>query len=133
MPRALRTIVFLLLLAGWCLSAGQAFAEKRVALIIGSSNYEKAARLPNPANDAALIAETFKSASFDNVDLRRDLTVGVMRRTLRDFTRLGVALGAEPATFAGLAGMGDLILTATGPLSRNHQLGAGLGSGQRLA
>src|SRR5712692_9463918 len=47
-------------------------------------------------------------------------------------TRLGVALGAEPATFAGLAGMGDLILTATGPLSRNHQLGVELGEGKRL-
>src|SRR2546422_2648898 len=49
-----------------------------------------------------------------------------------EITRLGVALGAEPATFAGLAGMGDLILTATGPLSRNHQLGVELGEGKRL-
>src|SRR5213596_2371289 len=44
----------------------------------------------------------------------------------------GVGLGAEPATFAGLAGMGDLILTATGPLSRNHQLGVELGEGKRV-
>jgi hypothetical protein len=41
MPRALRTIVFLLLLTGWSLSAGQAFAEKRVALVIGNSAYDK--------------------------------------------------------------------------------------------
>lgn len=80
-----KAVLMFLLLAGWCLAAGSAFAEKRVALIIGNSNYEKAARLPNPANDAALIAETFKSAGFDNVELRRDLKVGDMRRALRDF------------------------------------------------
>src|ERR1041384_179646 len=56
----------------------------------------------------------------------------LITRGLAEITRLGVALGAEPATFAGLAGMGDLILTATGPQSRNHQLGVELGSGKRL-
>jgi len=80
-----RLILSLLLLTGWCLTATCAFAEKRVALIIGNSSYEKVARLPNPANDAALITETFKSAGFDSVDLRRDLKVGDMRRALRDF------------------------------------------------
>jgi uncharacterized caspase-like protein len=86
MTGALRTIVFsLLILAGWCLSGSTAFAEKRVALVIGNSSYEKVARLPNPANDAALIAETFKSAGFDSVELRRDLKIGDMRRALRDF------------------------------------------------
>jgi len=82
---ALRKIVWGIVLAGWCLAGSPAFAEKRVALVIGNSNYEKAARLPNPTNDAALIAETFKSAGFDNVELRRDLKVGDMRRALRDF------------------------------------------------
>src|SRR5262247_588126 len=80
-----RAVVPLLLLVGFCLNAGTALAEKRVALIIGNSGYEKVARLPNPANDAALIAETFKSAGFDSVELRRDLKVGDMRRALRDF------------------------------------------------
>ncbi|PYO96439.1 MAG: glycerol-3-phosphate dehydrogenase, partial [Gemmatimonadetes bacterium] len=56
----------------------------------------------------------------------------LVTRGLAEITRLGVALGAEPATFAGLAGMGDLILTATGPLSRNHSLGVELGRGKRL-
>src|SRR2546430_7517097 len=56
----------------------------------------------------------------------------LITRGLAEITRLGVALGAEPSTFAGLAGMGDLILTATGPLSRNHQLGVELGEGKRL-
>src|SRR5262245_31005364 len=85
MTRAVRTVFFLLLLTGWCLSAGHALAEKRVALVIGNSAYDKVARLGNPANDAALMAETFKSAGFDSVELRRDLKVGDMRRALRDF------------------------------------------------
>ena len=48
-------------------------------------------------------------------------------------TRLGVALGANPATFAGLAGLGDLVLTCTGALSRNRALGVEIGSGRSLA
>jgi uncharacterized caspase-like protein len=83
--RALHTLLAMLLLAAGCLPSTQAAAEKRVALVIGNSAYEKVARLPNPANDAALIAETFKSAGFDGVDLRRDLKVGEMRKALRDF------------------------------------------------
>lgn len=86
MGRALRRIILsLLLLTGWCMIGSPALAEKRVALIIGNSGYEKVARLPNPANDAALIADTFKSAGFDSVELRRDLKVVEMRRALRDF------------------------------------------------
>jgi glycerol-3-phosphate dehydrogenase (NAD(P)+) len=47
-------------------------------------------------------------------------------------TRLGVALGARPETFMGLAGIGDLILTATGDLSRNRRVGLGLGQGRAI-
>ena len=78
-------VLSLLFLAGCCLTAADAFAEKRVALVIGNSAYEKVAKLTNPANDAGLIANTFKSSGFDTVDLRRDLRVGDMRRALRDF------------------------------------------------
>src|SRR2546430_6949244 len=53
-------------------------------------------------------------------------------RGLAQITPFGRTLRAAPSTFAGLAGMGDLILTATGPLSRNHQLGVELGEGKRL-
>jgi uncharacterized caspase-like protein len=53
--------------------------------VIGNSNYEKVARLGNPTNDAGLMADTFKAAGFDSVDLRRDLKVNDMRRALRDF------------------------------------------------
>jgi glycerol-3-phosphate dehydrogenase (NAD(P)+) len=56
----------------------------------------------------------------------------LITRGLAEMTRLGVALGADPLTFAGLAGMGDLVLTCTGALSRNRQLGLDIGQGKRL-
>lgn len=62
-----------------------ALAEKRVALVVGNSNYKNAAVLPNPANDAAAVAATLKGAGFDIVDSRLDLSIADMRRVLRDF------------------------------------------------
>jgi glycerol-3-phosphate dehydrogenase (NAD(P)+) len=56
----------------------------------------------------------------------------LITRGLAEITRLGLALGAEAMTFAGLTGLGDLILTATGALSRNHSLGVELGKGKTL-
>ena len=56
----------------------------------------------------------------------------LITRGLAEITRLGVAMGADPLTFAGLAGMGDLVLTTTGSLSRNRSLGVALGQGQRF-
>jgi glycerol-3-phosphate dehydrogenase (NAD(P)+) len=56
----------------------------------------------------------------------------LITRGLAEITRLGLALGASPLTFAGLAGMGDLILTTTGSLSRNRALGMALAEGQTL-
>jgi uncharacterized caspase-like protein len=67
------------------LSCEPAFAEKRVALIIGNSAYQNAPQLPNPVNDAALMSETFKSAGFDVVDFRHDLSALETRRVLREF------------------------------------------------
>jgi glycerol-3-phosphate dehydrogenase (NAD(P)+) len=57
---------------------------------------------------------------------------GVMSRGLAELARLGVALGAQPTTFAGLAGMGDLIATCMSPHSRNRAVGEQLGKGRRL-
>ncbi|GAC1596184.1 MAG: NAD(P)H-dependent glycerol-3-phosphate dehydrogenase [Acidimicrobiales bacterium] len=56
----------------------------------------------------------------------------VMSRGLAELTRLGVAMGAEAATFAGLAGMGDLIATCMSPFSRNRTVGELLGQGRKL-
>jgi glycerol-3-phosphate dehydrogenase (NAD(P)+) len=69
---------------------------------------------------------------LEGLGLGYNTRAALLTRGLAEITRLGVALGAEPATFAGLAGMGDLILTATGPLSRNHTLGIELGQGRAL-
>lgn len=57
----------------------------------------------------------------------------VMTRGLAELTRLGVAMGGEAATFAGLAGMGDLITTCISPHSRNRHVGEELGKGRKLA
>lgn len=56
----------------------------------------------------------------------------LLTRGLAEMARLGVAMGANPLTFAGLAGMGDLVLTCTGGLSRNRTLGVRLGKGEKL-
>ena len=59
-------------------------------------------------------------------------SAALITRGLAEMTRLGVALGARPATFYGLAGMGDLVLTCTGALSRNRTVGYRLGQGESL-
>jgi glycerol-3-phosphate dehydrogenase (NAD(P)+) len=58
---------------------------------------------------------------------------GLLTRGLAEMTRLGIAAGANPLTFAGLAGMGDLIATAGSRLSRNHRLGEELAKGRTWA
>lgn len=59
-------------------------------------------------------------------------TAALIARGLAEITRLGVAMGARQATFYGLAGMGDLVLTCTGSLSRNRTVGFRLGQGESL-
>jgi uncharacterized caspase-like protein len=62
-----------------------AWAEKRVALVLGNSAYQNVAQLPNPVNDGAIIAAKLKEAGFDVVDSRHDLPAAETRRALRDF------------------------------------------------
>jgi len=57
----------------------------------------------------------------------------ITTRGLAEMTRLGVAMGANPLTFAGLAGIGDILATSTSALSRNHRLGTELASGRKWA
>ncbi len=59
-------------------------------------------------------------------------TATLITRALAELTRLGSAMGGEPTTFAGLAGMGDLIATCMSSQSRNHRVGFGLGQGRKL-
>src|SRR4051794_1042994 len=79
-------------LCRWALAAAAlllvsepALAEKRVALVLGNSNYQNVAPLANPVNDSSKIAATLKDAGFDVVDSRRDLAAAETRRALRDF------------------------------------------------
>src|SRR5690606_35591798 len=68
----------------------------------------------------------------DGLGYGHNTRAALITRGLAEMTRLGVALGADPLTFAGLAGMGDLILTCTGALSRNHSVGEELGKGRPI-
>lgn len=69
---------------------------------------------------------------LDGLGLGYNPRAALITRGLAEMTRLGVALGARPETFAGLAGLGDLVLTCTGALSRNRAVGVAIGQGQTL-
>ena len=69
----------------------------------------------------------------DGLGLGHNARAATMTRGLAEITRLGVRMGANPLTFLGLSGMGDLVLTCTGDLSRNRRVGLALGQGRKLA
>lgn len=69
----------------------------------------------------------------EGLELGLNSRAALITRGLAEMTRLGVALGAHAATFAGLAGMGDLVLTCTGALSRNRAVGVEIGKGRAIA
>ena len=73
------------------------------------------------------------AGAVEGLGLGHDTRAVLVTRGLAEIRRLGVALGANPQTFAGLSGLGDLVLTCTGGLSRNRQVGVGLGEGKQLA
>ncbi|MFO1516707.1 MAG: NAD(P)H-dependent glycerol-3-phosphate dehydrogenase [Lysobacterales bacterium] len=68
----------------------------------------------------------------DGMQLGLNARAGLITRGLNEMLRLGVAIGARPETLMGLAGLGDLVLTCTGDLSRNRRLGLALGRGVPL-
>lgn len=69
----------------------------------------------------------------NGLGLGNNTVAALITRGLAEITRLAVALGGQPHTLAGLAGLGDLVLTCTGSLSRNRQVGVELGRGRELA
>jgi glycerol-3-phosphate dehydrogenase (NAD(P)+) len=69
---------------------------------------------------------------LNGLGLGNNSIAALITRGLAEITRLAVALGGEPRTLAGLAGLGDLVLTCTGALSRNRQVGIELGRGRRI-
>ena len=68
----------------------------------------------------------------DGLGFGTNSRAALITRGLAEMSRLGAAMGAHPQTFMGLSGMGDLVLTCTGELSRNRQVGLRLGKGQKL-
>jgi len=72
------------------------------------------------------------TGAADGLGLGLNARAALITRGLAEITRLGLALGAQPGTFMGLSGMGDLILTCTGDLSRNRRVGLALAEGKAL-
>lgn len=68
----------------------------------------------------------------EGVGLGNNSRAALITRGLAEMMRLGIGMGAHPQTFAGLAGIGDLVLTCTGSLSRNRQVGLEIGQGATL-
>ncbi len=72
------------------------------------------------------------SGISDGMKFGTNTRAALITRGLAEMTRLGLKIGANPLTFAGLAGLGDLVLTCTGDLSRNRQVGLRLGAGESI-
>ncbi|NWG30295.1 MAG: NAD(P)-dependent glycerol-3-phosphate dehydrogenase [Rhodocyclaceae bacterium] len=111
-----------------------AFAERTALALHG-------ARLRIYANDDLIGVEVggavknviaIATGICDGLGLGLNARAALMTRGLAEITRFGVALGARAETFMGLSGLGDLILTCTGDLSRNRRLGLALATGQSL-
>jgi uncharacterized caspase-like protein len=81
--------------------ATNAQADKRVALVLGVSNYQNVPRLANPDSDAAAISDIFKQVGFDVVELRRDLAVSEMRRAVREFAAIAADADMAVVYYAG--------------------------------
>jgi glycerol-3-phosphate dehydrogenase (NAD(P)+) len=69
---------------------------------------------------------------IDGLKLGLNTRAALITRGMTEMRRLGLAMGAQPRTFTGLAGIGDLVLTCTGDLSRNHTVGKKMGQGMKL-
>jgi uncharacterized caspase-like protein len=84
-----------------CLSAHPASAEKRVAMVIGVSEYQQVPRLPNPSRDAEAMTALFKKAGFDSVVSRRDLGIADLRRAIREFSETSREADVSVVYYAG--------------------------------
>ncbi len=83
---SVRTALIIFLTSLFCFSAHSALAEKRVALVIGISRYQRVPQLANPTRDAAAMAALFRKAGFDVVDSENDLGIAELRQVIRRFS-----------------------------------------------
>jgi glycerol-3-phosphate dehydrogenase (NAD(P)+) len=72
------------------------------------------------------------SGVCDGMGFGQNARAALITRGLNEITRMGIKMGADPMTFLGLAGLGDLVLTCCGDLSRNRTVGIKLGQGKKL-
>ncbi|QPK84098.1 NAD(P)-dependent glycerol-3-phosphate dehydrogenase [Corynebacterium qintianiae] len=121
--------------------------EQPAATVIACANLNRAKLVQaacatgymRPYTNADVVGAEFGGACKNVIALACGMSAGLnlgsntqatlITRGLAEITRLGVELGADPRTFAGLAGMGDLVATCTSPLSRNRTFGAALSDG----
>ncbi len=128
------------ILAGHAAAAVIAMAEPNVAEVLQRIFASDVFRVyPNPDVVGAEIAGAVKnvlalaSGIADGLGTGDNTRAAVITRGLAELTRLGIALGGRPETFAGLSGMGDLVATCISQQSRNRWVGEQLGRGRQLA
>ena len=116
-------------------ASASAATSKRVADAIASAYFRP---YTNPDVVGVELCGAYKNVIAVSVGIAdgrgfgNNTTATIITRGLAEMARLGMALGASPETFPGLAGMGDLIATCASPLSRNHTLGHLIGEGHAL-
>jgi glycerol-3-phosphate dehydrogenase (NAD(P)+) len=115
-------------------SDSAALSERVVALVHGGNLrvYSSADMIGVEVGGAVKNVLAIATGAADGLGLGLNARAALITRGLAEITRLGTALGANPATFMGLTGMGDLILTCTGDLSRNRRVGLELARGKKL-
>ena len=116
-------------------SADQALAEQAVAAFHSDSLRVYTSTDPVGVEVGGAVKNVLAIATgiVDGMNLGLNARAALITRGLAEMTRQGVALGARPDTFMGLSGLGDLVLTATGNLSRNRTVGLQLAAGKKLS
>ena len=131
--------------------AGEIAAEQPTATVVACSDHDRAVAVQHacstgyfrPYTHTDVVGCELGGACKNVIALACGMAAGMgfgdntsaslITRGLAEISRLGVALGADPLTLSGLAGMGDLVATCSSPLSRNRRFGAALGRGNSMA
>jgi glycerol-3-phosphate dehydrogenase (NAD(P)+) len=156
MSEVIRSVVSESFLPRLCVLSGPSFAKEVIrgdptAVVVASDDQEAARQVQSEFASPALRLYTsndvvgvelggavknviaLAAGVVEGLGLGHNPTAALITRGLAEMTRLACACGARRETLAGLAGMGDLVLTCTGHLSRNRCVGVELGKGRRLA
>ena len=89
-------------------------------------------QIAEPGQSTAPHQHRLAAGISDGIGFGDNSKAALITRGLAEISRLGVAMGAHPETFAGLSGMGDLVVTCMSTLSRNHKVGERLGRGEKM-